>query len=82
MRFSVQGSWLANTRHGACLGLETHLHVVSDESADEIRKYVRAGERACFTIQSLLNEVPVHTDVTLNGAPLAVDEPPEGAERE
>lgn len=73
LRFSIQGSWLRKDRRGGWLGLEAGLHVVSGEPKERIREYVRAGERACFTIQSLRPDVPVRTEVTLNDEPLDME---------
>lgn len=75
MRFFMQGSALAGTMRGGALGLETHLEVESDEPPDRIRQLVRMGEQTCFTLQSLLQPVPVHTRVTLNGQALPLEAP-------
>ncbi len=57
-----------------CLGLETHVDVESDEPRERIRELVRMGERMCYTMQSLMNPVPVRTYARLNGEDLKVDE--------
>ena len=71
MRYSVKGSWRGGTKEVASLGLETRLEVDSEEPSETIRDYVRAGERCCFTIQSLLSPVPVELKALLNGRELS-----------
>jgi len=75
MRFFMRGSALAGTMRGGALGLETHLEVESDEPPDRIRQLVRMGEQTCFTLQSLLQPVPVQTRVRLNGQTLPLEAP-------
>jgi hypothetical protein len=71
-RFFMKGSALDGTLRGGSLGLETHIEVESSESPEKIRHLIKMGEQTCFTLQSLLQPVPVKTSVTLNGAPLDV----------
>ena len=72
-RFFMKGSALAGTLRGGSLGLETQIEVESSEPPEKIRHLVKMGEQTCFTLQSLINPVPVKTSVTLNGAPLALE---------
>lgn len=72
-RFFMKGSALAGTLRGGSLGLETQIEVESSEPPEKIRHLVKMGEQTCFTLQSLVNPVPVRTSVTLNGAPLALE---------
>src|SRR5918992_6098110 len=72
-RFFMKGSALQGTLQGGALGLETHIEVESDEPPEKIRHLVKMGEQTCFTLQSLINPVPVKTSVTLNGQPLALN---------
>src|SRR5918996_272177 len=72
-RFFMKGSALQGSLRGGALGLETHIEVESDEPPEKIRHLVKMGEQTCFTLQSLLNPVPVNTSVTLNGEALALD---------
>lgn len=69
-RFFMKGSALQGTLRGGALGLETHIDVESCESPDEIRHLIKMGEQTCFTLQSLINPVPVKTSAALNGEPL------------
>jgi hypothetical protein len=69
-RFFMRGSMLAGTLRGGALGLETQIDIESDEPAERIRELIRMGEQTCFTLQSLLQPVPVATRVSLNGAEL------------
>lgn len=70
MRFEMKGSALKGTMNGRCLGLETHLHVETDEPPDRVRELVRMGEQTCFTLSALTEHVPSAVRVTMNGEPL------------
>lgn len=72
-RFFMKGSALAGTLKGGSLGLETQIAVESSEPPEKIRHLIKMGEQTCFTLQSLINPVPVKTSVTLNGAPLTLE---------
>lgn len=74
MRFYTKGSIKDGTVENGCLGLETHVEVESGESPERIRELIRMGERTCYTMQSLLNPVPIQTYAKLNGADLRLDE--------
>jgi hypothetical protein len=69
-RFFMKGSALQGTLKGGPLGLETQIEIESNEPPEKIRHLVKMGEQTCFTLQSLINPVPVSTSVTLNGEPL------------
>lgn len=71
-RFFMEGSALAGTMRGGGLGLETRIHVESEEPPERIRELVRMGERTCFTLQSLIEPVPTETSVRLNGETLEI----------
>jgi hypothetical protein len=71
-RFFMKGSALQGSLRGGALGLETHIEVESSEPPEKIRHLIKMGEQTCFTLQSLVNPVPVKTSVTLNGAPLEI----------
>jgi hypothetical protein len=71
-RFFMKGSAMQGTLRGGALGLETHIEVESSEPPDKIRHLIKMGEQTCFTLQSLINPVPVKTAVTLNGEPLGL----------
>jgi hypothetical protein len=73
-RFFMKGSALQGTLRGGALGLETHIEVESSEPPEKIRHLVKMGEQTCFTLQSLVNPVPVKTSATLNGEPLPLEE--------
>lgn len=72
-RFFMKGSALAGTLRGGALGLESEIEVESDEPEEKIRHLIKMGEQTCFTLQSLVNPVPVTTVVQLNGRPLKLD---------
>ena len=71
-RFFMKGSALDGTLRGGPLGLETHIEIESSEPPDLIRRLIKMGEQTCFTLQSLIQPVPVKTSVALNGEPLEV----------
>lgn len=72
-RFFMKGSALQGTMKGGALGLESQIEVESTEPPEKIRHLIKMGEQTCFTLQSLINPVPVKTTVTLNGEPLALE---------
>jgi hypothetical protein len=72
-RFFMKGSALQGTLQGGALGLESHIEVESDEPPEKIRHLIKMGEQTCFTLQSLINPVPIKTSITLNGEPLVLE---------
>lgn len=70
-KFRQDGSVLAQTIQGSCVGIETQLDVESPASAAEVAGVIRNAENGCFTIQAVRKPSPVHTTVSLNGMPLA-----------
>ena len=74
MRFWQEGSLKDGSVQSGCLGLETYVYVDSDEPPERIRELIRMGERMCYTVQSLMNPVPVRTYTKLNGEDLQLDE--------
>lgn len=72
-RFFMRGSALQGTLQGGPLGLETQIEIEADEPPERIRHLVKMGEQTCFTLQSLIQRVPVATTASLNGAPLALE---------
>jgi hypothetical protein len=73
MRFYMRGSARDRTLEGGGVGLETYVHVESDEPPERIRDLVRMGEQTCFTLGALTDPLPVETRVTLNGEELALE---------
>jgi len=73
-RFFMKGSALQGTMRGGAIGLESHIEVESSEPPEKIRHLIKMGEQTCFTLQSLIDPVPVKTSVTLNGEPLTLEE--------
>lgn len=78
MRFSMKGSFLKGTAKGDSLGLETHVHVESDEPVERVRELIRIGEQTCFSLQTVVNSVPAETHVTLNGEALPTEDQSRG----
>lgn len=71
MRNKSEGSVLKGTVKASCLGIETRVELVSNESAERIAALIKNAEKGCFTMQALLEPVTFTTTVSLNGAPLA-----------
>jgi hypothetical protein len=69
-RFYQKGSVLKRTMTAGCLGLETQVHVESDEPPERIRDLLRMGEQTCFTLGALAEQVPTRLSATLNGQAL------------
>ena len=74
VRFLQTGSMKDGTAESRCLGLETYVHVDSEEPPERIRELIRMGERTCYTMQSLMDPVPVRTYARLNGEDLPLNE--------
>lgn len=70
MRNRQEGSVLQGTVKTTCLGIETRLELESDEPREKIAALVRNAENGCFTMQALMNPVPISGNVTLNGITL------------
>ena len=73
MRFFQKGSMKDGTAQSGVLGLETYVHIDSDEPPKRIRELIRVGEQTCYTVQSLVNPVPVQTYIKLNGEALQLE---------
>jgi organic hydroperoxide reductase OsmC/OhrA len=72
MRNRQEGSVLQGTVKTTCLGIETRLELESDQPLERVAALVRNAENGCFTMQALLNAVPVTSTVTLNGTALPI----------
>jgi len=70
-KFRQDGSVLAQTIQGSCVGIETRLDVESPASAADVAGVIRNAENGCFTIQAIRKPSSVQTTVSLNGTPLA-----------
>jgi|SRR3990170_1020113 len=74
VRYRVEGSVLANSVKGQCLGVESELHLESKEDPAKIARVVHNAENGCFVHQALTNPVPVQGNVLLNGSEIKVDQ--------
>jgi organic hydroperoxide reductase OsmC/OhrA len=72
VRYRVEGSVLANSVKGQCLGVESELHLESKEDPAKIARVVYNAENGCFVHQALSNPVPVQGNVMLNGSEIKV----------
>ena len=53
---------------GECEGVETHIIVEGDHSADVIRQLAAESENACMAMQAIMNATPANTKLYLNGS--------------
>jgi len=53
---------------GRCHGVETHVLVEGDHSADDIHALAKESEAACMAMQSIVNATPASTTLYLNGS--------------
>lgn len=65
--FREQGSILAGTKTGECLGFQIELSINSDEPLEEISELFRLSHEMCFTEDVLTGEVEVSINNLLNG---------------
>lgn len=58
-----------SSRHmeGLSKGVETFVHIESDEMPDVIARMVKVAEKACMAAQTVVNAVPASTIVINNG---------------
>jgi uncharacterized OsmC-like protein len=75
-RFFMEGSALDGTMHGGGVGLETRVHVESDEPPERIQELIRMGEQTCFCHGSMREPVPSEIRATLNGRELELTDRP------
>jgi organic hydroperoxide reductase OsmC/OhrA len=73
VRFNIKGSVLAGTVRSRMIGLDTHIHVESEEPPERIQRLIQIGEQTCYTLQALQNPVQVNTFATLNGQDLLLE---------
>ena len=74
VRYRVEGSVLANSVKGQCLGVESELHLESKEDPAKIARVAYNAENGCFVHQAMKNPVPVQGAVILNGSQITVDQ--------
>ncbi len=70
VRFTREGSVLAQTIRAGAEGIETRLEVESPDEPAKVAGVVRNAENGCYVMQSLANPTHVATSVALNGAEL------------
>ena len=70
VRFTREGSVLAQTIRAGSEGIETRLEVESPDEPAKVAGVVRNAENGCYVMQSLANPTPVQTSTALNGAEL------------
>lgn len=72
-RFSQKGSALAGTMQARAIGLELRVDIESDEPPERVRQLVKMGKQTCYTHQAVMDAMPIHTFVRLNGEDLQPD---------
>ncbi len=72
VRYRVEGSVMANTVKGQCLGVESELYLESKEEPAKVARVVYNAENGCFVHQAFTNPVPVTGNVLLNGSEIKV----------
>ena len=70
VKFTREGSVLAQTIRAGSEGIEARLEVESPEDPAKVAGVMRNAENGCYVMQSLANPTPVRTSVALNGAEL------------
>lgn len=78
-RYFIEGSARKGTLHSRALGVETEVHVESNEPRERIQELIRMGEQTCFCHASVREPVPSEIRATLNGDALEVPERERGA---
>lgn len=68
--FRQEGSIMAGTVRGRCLGVAIRLEITSPEPPEKVAVLLRHAENTCFVIQAVRHPVPVACTALLNGAPL------------
>jgi uncharacterized OsmC-like protein len=66
-KFQEQGSVLAGSKSGSCLGFEIQISIDSPESTDKIKTLLETAHRMCFTEDALDKSTPVSTTHIING---------------
>ena len=74
IRYRVEGSVLANSVKGQCLGVESELHIECREDSAKIARVVYNAENGCFVHQAMKNPVPIQGAVIVNGSQIKVDQ--------
>ena len=72
-RFEEEGSVLAGTKTGRCLGFEIELSIHSAEAEQAISGLLHQAHATCYTEKALTGRVEVVSRHLLNGEPLILD---------
>ncbi len=72
IRYRVEGSVMANTVKGQCLGVESELYLESKEEPAKVARVVYNAQNGCFVHQAVSKPVPVTGSVVLNGSEIKV----------
>ena len=73
MRKHLGGSVLKGTVFNRWEGITTHLTVDSDESADKLAHLIKNAKAGCFAEGLIVQPVPLHSHVEVNGQPFHID---------
>jgi len=65
--FQVSGSVLKGTVKGSWQGISTSLEIDSDEPMERIVALVKNAKGGCFAENLIVQQVPLHSSITLRG---------------
>ena len=65
--FRVSGSVLKGTVKGSWQGISTSLDIDSDEPMERIVALVKNAKGGCFAENLIVQQVPLHSSITLRG---------------
>ena len=68
----LTGSVIKGTVDSGCKGVETHLEVESDDTAEKVRHVVRLSKKGCFAEQLVVRPVPLTGSIRVNGEPFSL----------
>jgi len=72
-RKHLGGSVLKGTVFNRWEGVTTHLKVESDEPADRLAHLIRNAKAGCFAEGLITQQVPLHSQVEVNGKPFHIE---------
>jgi hypothetical protein len=74
LNYILSDSVLKGTVKTTWEGVHTHLDLDSDEPPEKIAALVRNAKGGCFAENLVVQQVPLHSTVSLRGQPIPLDE--------
>jgi organic hydroperoxide reductase OsmC/OhrA len=71
-RFREEGSVLAGTKEGECLGFEIEVLIEGEEDKAAIEEMIRLAHRMCFTESALTGAMQLKVRHVFNGEELSI----------